>query len=122
MGIWVCAPLAVARSFADGIVCVPVKEDYSDWESVEEGDEPEAEPPKPAVKAKAKVTKVKKEESVEIEGIPPPPKEKAKKKELAPAKKPTVKAAPKPKPPAKGATSAKGKSQQTLNFFGPKKT
>ncbi|KJA27964.1 hypothetical protein HYPSUDRAFT_197528 [Hypholoma sublateritium FD-334 SS-4] len=99
-----------------------VKEDYSDWESVEEGDEAEAEPPKPPVKAKTKVTKVKKEESAEIEMSPPPMKEKAKKKEPAPTKKPTVRSAPKPKPPVKGAASAKGKSQQTLNFFGPKKT
>lgn len=104
--------------------CVIDKEDYSDWESVEEGDEPQPEPVKVKRKAKAKVAAVKEEEEEEEsqEVLPlPPAKEKPKEKEPTPAKKapakpPTAKA----KPAAKG-VPVKGK-QQTLNFFGPKKT
>ncbi|KAF9482550.1 hypothetical protein BDN70DRAFT_929929 [Pholiota conissans] len=98
------------------------KEDYSDWESVEEGDEPEPEPVKAKGKAKAKVA-VKEEEEGE-DSVPPPPrivKEKTKEKEPAPVKKaPAKPAATKTKPSGKG-VSVKGK-QQTLNFFGSKKT
>ncbi|KAF8966316.1 DNA polymerase subunit Cdc27 [Flammula alnicola] len=87
------------------------KEDYSDWESVEEGDEPE--PAKAKAKAKPKAAAVKKED--ENEEMPPPP---AIEKEAPPKKapaKPTA-AATKSKPAAK-TVNVKGKGQQKLNFL-----
>lgn len=98
---------------------ITVKEDYSDWESVDTDAEPEP-PAKPKTKPRVKAVPVKKERESEelppsrpVEGKDPSPMETEPKKASI---KPT---AAKAKPAAASKTQ-KGKG--ILNFFGPKKT